>query len=205
MTKLTLPALALLIGASALGCGKHRSEDTSDESGKSGGGGGHAGNAAGAGTSGSGGTSSPSVTCGDQTCTAPPDALSQLAGGFGIPGIPIPTACCVDTTAGSVCGTAPSATGTCAPRAVADSQCPSLDPGFLAQFAGGKIAGCCTDRGACGVDAALFGLGCTENSVAATMIAAIPVLGTTIKVPASQSCVTDAGVADAASGEDAGL
>ena len=155
--------------------------------------------AAAAAAAGSSGDASPIVTCGSMPCSAPPPGLMQLAGGLPISGIPVPVACCVDTADGPVCGTAPSAAGSCEPRAIADSRCPSIDPGTLSVFSGGDIAGCCT-LGACGIDAALFGRGCIENAAAAAQLAMIPFLGSAVSVPPPRAC--DVGAA--ADGQDAG-
>jgi hypothetical protein len=124
--------------------------------------------------------------------------LAALAGSLPIQGIPIPIACCIGSETASVCGTAPSATGTCEPRAADDPRCPSIDPGSLIMFSGGAINGCCTADNACGVDGALFGRGCIENAEAAVELGMIPFLGSSIKVPAPSACAP-------VTGEDAGI
>jgi hypothetical protein len=161
-------------------------------SGASGMGGRNAGKAGASGAAGAAGTKaggagspSPTVICGGKECAPPPAGLSALAGSLPIQGVPIPIACCVD----DMCGTAPSAMGSCEPRALADARCPEIDPGaLLMQFSGGAIAGCCTAGNACGVDGALFGRGCIENGEAAIELGMIPFLGSTITVPPARSC-----------------
>lgn len=140
--------------------------------------------------------------CGTTQCSAPAAGLSKLAGGLAIPNIPVPIACCVDAASGPACGTAPSPTGACEIRAVADTRCMGIDPGALSAFSGGAIAGCCTDQGACGVDGALFGRGCIENADAAAELGMIPLLGPSINVPPPGPCSPDAGVS---ASEDGGI
>jgi hypothetical protein len=190
---------ALAIGALCAACGTHDSTSPSPTAGTSGSGASGTGGRSGSGSGGKGGgasgakgggagSPSPTISCGGMECAPPPAGLSALAGGLPIQGVPIPIACCVDDAAGPVCGTAPSAMGTCEPRALADARCPGIDPGALLQFAGGAIDGCCTADNACGVDGALFGRGCIENAEAASELGMIPLLGSTITVPAPRAC-----------------
>jgi hypothetical protein len=190
------PTTAETSGTSAGGMGGRRAGTSAAGVGGTGGRSGSGGVSGDGGDSGSAGDTYPTITCGSKQCSTPPAGLSQLAGGLPIPGIPIPVACCVDSAAGTQCGTAPSPTGTCEVRAVADSRCTGVDPGALAAFSGGTVAGCCTSNGACGVDGALFGRGCIENGEAATQLATIPLLGTTITIPAPRACDPDAGVSE---------
>ncbi len=143
------------------------------------------------------------VPCGSNMCQ-PPAGLGALAGGLGgaaggLGGLggalPMPVACCLDDSAGT-CGLAPMAGATCEKPAVPDDRCPGPDLGALGALAGGMMAGCCTDDGMCGVDGATFGNGCVENSAAASMIMAVPLIGSFIMIPPPRPCD--------ATGEDGG-
>ncbi len=197
-----------LIGAAAVGCGDDDSGDPAPAAGSGGSSG-----AGGAGQSGGGaaGMAAP-IACGTSVCTPQPSPLSQLLGGLGgmaTGGLPVPqpVACCVDAAVGT-CGTAPTAGAACEPVAMADARCPSIDFGQLGAAAGGLTGnltrGCCTPGGMCGLDGAIFGRGCVENSEAKAMLGALPFIGTLLVTPPALMCdrplEEDAGVLD-----DAGL
>lgn len=151
------------------------------------------------------------VMCGAVTCSPPSNPLGAFAGAAG--GLlPSPVACCLDQAAGT-CGVAMSAGGACAALATPDTRCPSIDLGMFAALAGNLGFGCCTDMNQCGIDGALFGMGCVENSQAQTMLAGGG-LGTFLMLPPARACdappevTVDAGMdmgLDAGMTDDAGL
>jgi hypothetical protein len=192
-------AVALLVAAAS--CGTHRDSSRDDDDGDSGAAG--RSTAGRGGSGGTGGAVAPTVACGSKRCAAPQNALA----GLGIPGVEAPVACCADS-ASAQCGSQASGAAVCEPAAVADVRCPGVNLGALAAIAGGAagnmMSGCCTETNKCGLDGALFGRGCVENGEAASMLSAIPVVGTLIMVPAPKAC--DAPIDTAADGgsEDAG-
>jgi hypothetical protein len=195
---------ALIVGAS-WGCSSSSNDNGAKAgtggrggAGAVGGTGGKAGSASGA--AGSAGTAAP-VACGPSQCTVPANPLAGLLGGAALPATSV--ACCVDSAKGT-CGTAAMTGDTCEPPAVADPRCPGIDLGALAGLtamfgAGGAMTGCCVDN-ACGLDGALLGRGCVENSAAKGALGAIPGIGALINVPPALACdrpVQDAGAEDA--------
>ena len=132
---------------------------------------------------------------------------SREGGGMGAAlGFAAPVACCADE-ATATCGLSMMAGGECSPPAVEDNRCPDTDLSGLmglGAIAGGAIMGgygCCIDN-QCGVDAAAFGGGCTENSAARAQVEALPLVGALIApgIPDPRGC--DEG--GDAGGEDAG-
>ena len=130
-----------------------------------------------------------SVPCGPMRCAQP---ATLLPAGMPIPipmPMPMPMACCFDKAAGE-CGIT-TALPDCMKLAVPDTTCPSIDFSALAAFLppGGTMgAGCCTADGQCGIDGSSFGNGCTENSEAAAMLSAMPLIGSLIIIPPPQPC-----------------
>jgi hypothetical protein len=152
------------------------------------------------------------VPCGATMCQQPSGGLAGMLGGLGgmaggaaggLGGlgaaIPMAAACCLDMAAGK-CGISAGMGGACMKPAVMDMRCPGPDLGALGALAGGGMAmvGCCTDDGKCGVDGAAFGNGCVEDSAAAAMLGAIPLIGGLIMIPKPRAC-------DASSDNDAGM
>jgi hypothetical protein len=173
-------------------------------------GGASAGNGGRGGSGGTGGAAGGAVViepvqCGSSVCSPPANLLTQLGpliAGLGVT-LPMSYPCCTDESLGT-CGVAAAIGATCEPPAVPDSRCPGLSlgaiPGAAALGGGAAMTGCCVDN-ACGLDGAIFGRGCVENSQAQSMISAIPVIGTLIMFAPSQACDkpldTDAGTEDA--------
>jgi hypothetical protein len=190
---------AIVVGTS-LGCGGSNDRPL-PKAGSGGGAAGHAGKA-GSSASAAGSTGSTgAVSCGSSQCSVAANPLAGLLGAA----VPASVACCVDEAKGT-CGTAAMTGATCEPPATADPRCPGIDLGALAGLtamfgagAGGVMTGCCVNN-ACGLDGMLLGRGCVENSEAKTALAALPVIGTLINVPAPIACDhpdTDSGVEDA--------
>lgn len=189
--------LAIVVCSAALGCGddddKKSSGNTatggaSGESGSSGSGGDSAGASGGGG---SGPVGPQRVSCGDTTCYPPTNPLSGLLGSLGNLGtlgnlIPMAYACCLDEGAGT-CGISASESGSCEAKATPDSRCPGVSLGALGGAAGGGMAGCCVDN-MCGQDGTMFGRGCVENTQAAAMLNAIPLIGTLAQLPGALAC-----------------
>jgi hypothetical protein len=189
---------AIVVGTS-LGCGSSKDDKPSPQAGSGGGAAGHAGKAGSSSNAAGTGTSA-AMSCGSSQCTVATNPLAGLLGAA----VPASVACCVDEAKGT-CGTAAMTGATCEPPAVADPRCPGIDLGALsgltAMFGagGGAMTGCCVNN-ACGLDGMLLGRGCVENSEAKTALAALPVIGTLINVPAPIACDhpdTDSGVGDA--------
>ncbi|MEY4582406.1 MAG: hypothetical protein RL701_7109 [Pseudomonadota bacterium] len=172
----------------------------------------HAGSAAagsggGGVTAGSSSTPAPTspggVRCGASECVPPTNPLSGLLGGFGTGGGALAAAaCCIDAALGT-CGVATSA-GACEPLAVSDPRCPGLDLSEVQSATsglGGQLSalatlgalsaagtqGCCIEN-ACGQDGAILGRGCVENAEASSALAAVPLIGSLVKVPAARNC-----------------
>jgi hypothetical protein len=201
--------LALLCGLTFVGCGDDDDDAIGTDSGMQmtdGGGimtgtggmgagtGGMGAGTGGMGMTGTGGmaaTAKP-IKCGTNTCQ-PPAGLGGLLAGFGggaLGGLlPMPVACCMPDNS---CGMAGMANGACEMKATPDMRCPPITGGM------GMGAGCCTDSGQCGVDGALFGRGCVENSMAAAMLGP---LSTFIKAPPASACDAEG---DAGTEQDAG-
>jgi hypothetical protein len=195
---------ALLVSASCSSSDDNK-QPTAGSGGKSGAGGASGKAGSSAGTAGSAGGSA-AVACGSNQCTVPPNPLAGLLSGFGGGGLPTTSvACCIDAAKGT-CGTAAMSGATCEPPAVADPRCPGPDLGALgglgAMFGvggGAAMPGCCVDN-ACGLDGALLGRGCVENSAAKSALGALPGIGTLINVPPPLACdrpMDDAGAEDA--------
>jgi hypothetical protein len=64
-----------------------------------------------------------------------------------------------------------------------------------------EMTGCCTPDNQCGLDGAIFGRGCVENSAAQAQLGAIPFLGTLIMIPPARACDAPPEPTD----EDAGI
>jgi hypothetical protein len=185
----------LLFALGIAGCGDDDAPATKPDAGVAGkaGSAGASGNAGAAGSAGAAGANNAPmpVECGTAMCWPPSNPLSGLAGA--VPGLgaalPMSAACCLDPDSGK-CGLSPMAGGTCEAPAVSDSRCPGLSLGALGAIAGGlggSMSGCCIDD-QCGLDGALFGRGCVENSQARSQLSAIPLLGTLVMAPGSLAC-----------------
>jgi len=127
------------------------------------------------------------IDCGATTCAVLTDPLAAIRPLLG--GVPA-EACCFSATDGT-CGVAAMPGAACEVPAVVDTTCPSVDFGVLAALLGPMPAGgfgCCTAAGQCGLEGSLFGRGCVENSEAATIVAAIPLVGTLVMLPTSVAC-----------------
>jgi hypothetical protein len=189
--------VAFVVCAAALGCGGDENKKasgntatagTSGESGSSGASGDSAGSS---GASGSGPVGPQRVSCGDNTCYPPTNPLTGLLGSLGNLGnlgnlIPMAYACCLDEGAGT-CGISASEGGACEAKATTDPRCPGVSLGALGGAAGGGMAGCCIDNH-CGQDGTMFGRGCVENTQAAAMLQAIPLIGTLAQLPGALAC-----------------
>jgi hypothetical protein len=190
--------LGLVLAANSGCSSRSDDDDPSPSAGKSGAGSaGRSGSPARAGT---GGTAPAPLECGSASCVAPTSVLSALP-----LGIPAPVACCVDEGAGE-CGSAESEGATCEPAATEDERCPGVDLSALGALAGAaaggmQMTGCCTPDNACGLDGALFGRGCVENSAAQAQLGAIPLIGSVIAIPAARACDAPPAPID----EDAGI
>lgn len=210
------PLIAACLLSAATSCGGDDDTEatpTTLTSGKGGGGGG--GSTATGGRSGSSSTTTTPppapVECGANKCQPPANPFALLGGfNLGGTGLPTPLACCLDEEKGT-CGTKPMESAACEAPAVADSRCPSISLGGAGGLPGGipggaqMNLGCCIDN-KCGLNAGFLGRGCVENSEAKTMLAAIPLIGGFINVPASQACdAKPATESDAGVAEDAGL
>lgn len=193
-------AMLTLVLAASSGCSSDddKDEDPNPAGGRSGsaGTGGRAGSTA----AGTGGTTVEPVECGSGSCLPPMSALSGLP-------IMIPTAvaCCVDEETAQ-CGSAESEGATCEPPAVADERCPGFDLSALGNLGGAvgggmQMTGCCTPNNQCGLDGAIFGRGCVENSAAQAQLGAIPLIGTLIMIPPARACDAPPEPTD----EDAGI
>jgi hypothetical protein len=202
------PWFAALMCSVAFSCGDDSGDNPKSDAGIAG-----TSGKGGAGGVGGGAAGAPApVECGSSKCTPQPNPLTALLGTFGmgapVAGLPAPVACCVDEANGT-CGTAAMEGAACEVIATPDTRCPSIGLGGLGAAAGGAAAGlgnlaagCCTPSGACGLDGALFGRGCVENSEVKAMLGAIPIVGTLLTVPPALACdrpidVNDAGAADA--------
>jgi hypothetical protein len=144
-TRLVLLTFAFAFAGSG-GCGSSSDDDTNVVTAGSGarpaGSGGRTGAAAvGAGGGIGGSSTATSVVCGSTTCQSDP-LLSAFV-----------SACCADANT-STCGMT-AVGGTCAPPAVSDPRCPGVN--FMGAF---MLASCCTPDDQCGIDSAMFGLGC---------------------------------------------
>jgi hypothetical protein len=193
-----LTLLTILLAASS-GCS---SDDEDDDKAPSGGRSGSAGTGGRAGSTaaGTGGAAVEPVECGTGSCLPPMSALS------GLPiQLPQAVACCVDEETAQ-CGSAESEGATCEPPAVADDRCPGFDLSALGNLGGAvgggmQMTGCCTPNNQCGLDGAIFGRGCVENSAAQAQLGAIPFIGTLIMIPAARACDAP----PEPTGEDAGI
>jgi hypothetical protein len=68
---------------------------------------------------------------------------------------------------------------------------------------GAAMGGCCVGN-ACGIDGALFGRGCIENTEAVSVLGTIPLIGSLITIPPQLAC--DRPIVEVDAGpEDAGL
>lgn len=136
------------------------------------------------------------LICGPSECTLPSSPLQGLTGGLSSL-LPAAKACCVDADSGACGVTSASAGAACEPLAVADIRCPGFDLsglqdvggqlGGLITLASATMVGCCIDN-QCGQDGAMFGRGCVENSQAKTLLGAVPLFGSAVKVPEASSC-----------------
>lgn len=128
------------------------------------------------------------VPCGSVQCTPPTSPLAGL-GAAGIPGLgdllPAAEACCLDEAAGACGVTAQGAA--CEALAEPDTRCPSIDAGAFGALLGNVGFGCCTEENLCGVDGAMFGRGCIENSQAGAELAAMGI-GGFLTPPAAKGC-----------------
>jgi hypothetical protein len=204
---------AALICAAAIGCGDDDDNTPPDAGAVAGKGG--SGGKGGAGGSAVAGSAAPQpVPCGSTMCTPPANPLTGLLGAFGmggqVAGLPAPAACCLDEASGK-CGTAAMEGAMCEAPAVADSRCMGFSLGALGgAIPGGGAAlgnlatGCCTESGMCGLDGAIFGRGCVENSEVKAMLGAIPFVGNLLMVPAPIACDHPI-ITEDAGAEDAGL
>lgn len=189
--------IACLLLTAAAACGGGGDDDGSgpadNAGGKSGSASGGRGGDTAITTSGSGGLTTPPppepVSCGSTMCFPPSNPLAGLLPAGTIPTniLPMSVPCCVDADSGR-CGTAPSAEATCEPPAVSDARCPGLmlTLGGLGG-AGMNMPGCCIDN-MCGLDGALFGRGCLENSQASSMLSGAPLIGMFVRAPPSLAC-----------------
>jgi hypothetical protein len=170
-----------------------KSNKSSGVSGKAGTSAHSAGSSAGAGGSTAGSSSmtlprGPRTECGTFLCTGPMASLSSLFGGI----VAMPQPCCFDAEQGT-CGYAANSGSTCEAIAVPDDRCPSIDltasagSTLAAQLGVNSVAGCCMNN-MCGVDGALFGRGCIENSEAKVMLSGVPLIGGLVQVPDPQPC-----------------
>lgn len=186
----------------AIGCGRHRGLDEDDDDRDAGedagrGGAGRGGTGGRGGSGGTAGGATPMVKCGTKQCTAPANPLAAL-------GLPSALACCADASQ-NACGVQASADVTCEPLASVDMRCPGVNLGVLGAFAGdaaaGLMTGCCIDN-QCGLDGALFGRGCVEDSEASSLLTMIPLVGGLVQVPSARACD---GTSQPSGDEDAGL
>jgi hypothetical protein len=218
MNKSSVSLALLIFGASLLGsCTDSRKQkppvDAGSDAGKTLDAGKDAGKTGAAGTTAPPVMTAKPVPCGSKMCSAPASPLGMLggaipglpAGGAGGLGIPMAMACCLDEATGS-CGLTATAGGMCEPPATRDMRCMGVDLGALAALAGNMGFGCCINN-QCGVDGSAFGRGCVPAAEAKTMLAAQPLVGGLIMVPAPRACDGDTGN-DAGSmtmtGQDAG-
>jgi len=177
-------------------------------SGGSGGGGGTGGTG---GTGGGGATVQP-IMCGTNTCRPPMSPLDALGGlipgGMALPTMAYP--CCLEDDACGYAMTADAPAAMCNPPAEPDERCEDFMLGFGMGGTGDAGVGlppimagfgCCTPEGQCGVDAALFGGGCSENSEARTMIQSLPLIGMFLVggIPDPKAC--DAPLPDGGDGD----
>jgi len=123
------------------------------------------------------------VPCGTALCVSP-------VAGFGFI-----TACCADEGT-STCGTT-TPNGACMKPPAGDPRCPALNFRGIV-----SVPSCCTQKGACGLDGAMYGMpGCTDLESAAQLVSSMRFLG--VSVPEPRVCDpwgaahADAGVDDA--------
>jgi hypothetical protein len=131
-----------------------------------------AGGSSGAGgTGGAGGTmAAMPIPCGTATC-------QPVGGGFMLPGLPLPRACCADEAMGT-CGTMPASGGTCMPPLPADPRCPMATSSLPI-----PLISCCTATNMCGLDGSALGMGCVDFAT----VAGGP-LGMLLMIPAPVTC-----------------